>query len=90
MFYEWDEAKAAFNLRKHGVAFDDVRHFDFERALETVDERRDYGERRMIAYAPLHGRLHALVYVLRADAIRIIGLRRANDRERQAYEQRQT
>ena len=49
MFYEWDEAKAAFNLRKHGVAFDDVRHFDFERALETVDDRRDYGERRMIA-----------------------------------------
>jgi uncharacterized DUF497 family protein len=90
MFFEWDERKAACNLSKHGVAFDHVVLFEFELAVETIDDRWDYGETRMIAYAPLNGSLHALVYTRRDDRIRVISLRRANERERLAYEKRTT
>lgn len=47
--YDWDSEKAAFNLDKHGVAFQDVYNFDWASALEVEDTRYDYGEIRMQA-----------------------------------------
>ena len=88
MLFDWDDLKAEYNLRKHGVPFSRVVDFDFDLAQSVADERRSYGEDRMIAYAPLDGRLHCLVYVIRADTFRIISLRRANARERAAYDRR--
>lgn len=88
MFFEWDERKAEFNVQKHGASFSDVIFFEFEAALEVVDSRWDYGETRILTYAPLKGALHALVYTRREDRIRVISLRRANERERAAYEKR--
>jgi len=44
---EWDDAKAASNLAKHEIDFDDaLRVFLGPRRLVAEDERRDYGERR--------------------------------------------
>lgn len=78
--------KAAANLDKHGVDFAVAIDFDWTVALERPDERKDYSEPRWIAYAPIHNRLHAMVYTLRGDSIRIISLRKANSREVQGYE----
>jgi uncharacterized DUF497 family protein len=36
---EWDEAKRAANLRKHGLDFDDLLTFRWEAAHVTLDER---------------------------------------------------
>ena len=89
--FEWDERKAAQNLAKHGVAFDAVERFDFEAVWEMADDRFDYGERRILAVAPLDGRLHALIYTRRGNAIRVISLRAASRRESRKYaEQIQT
>ena len=49
------------------------------------DVRRNYGERRIVAYGLIRGRLHVCVYTLRNDAYRIISLRKANRREIDAY-----
>ena len=46
MIYEWDEAKRASNLAKHGIDFEEVRSFDWDRAPIQEDLRRDDGERR--------------------------------------------
>jgi len=36
----------------------------------------------------LNGRLHAMAFCLRAHAVRVISLRKANDREVDSYEYR--
>jgi uncharacterized DUF497 family protein len=87
MKVEWDRNKAAANLAKHRVAFDAVRDFTFEVALIWEDDRRDYGEPRMVALGFIGSRLHHLCYTVRGDALRIISLRKANEREIKRYEQ---
>jgi uncharacterized DUF497 family protein len=49
------------------------------------DRRHEYGERRWLAYAPIDGRLHVLCYSRRGSVLRVIGLRKANERERRKY-----
>ena len=85
MEYEWDDNKAATNLRNHRVAFEAVMDFDWEAATVLEDNRRDYGERRFIAYGPIGNRLHCLVFTLRGHRIRVISLRKANSREVRRY-----
>ncbi len=46
-----------------------------------VDDRRDYGERRMNAFGLVEGRLFACTYTVRNDANRIISVRRASRQE---------
>lgn len=49
------------------------------------DDRKDYAERRMIAYGTIAGRLHVCVYTVRGDTGRIISLRKANQKERRRW-----
>ena len=81
----WDERKRAANRAKHGVDFAIAERFDFETALVLVDDRKDYGETRYRAFGVIDGRLHVLVFTARSERIRVISLRRANDRERRNY-----
>jgi len=85
MEYEWDDHKAACNRRNHGVDFTSIIDFDWEAAMVIEDQRKDYGERRFIAYGPIGNRLHCVVFTLRDDVIRIISLRKANCREVARY-----
>jgi uncharacterized DUF497 family protein len=87
--YEWDPAKAAANLAKHGVAFDEVRNFDWDSAIERVDDREDYDELRMVALGFIGVRLHVLIFTPRRDSVRVISLRRANAREMRVYNETQ-
>lgn len=82
---EWDEAKAVQNLAQRGLHFSDASRFDWHGAQVFLDDREDYAEARFIARGLLDGRLHILVFVLRADRLRIISLRRANARERKRH-----
>ncbi len=85
--YEWDDAKDAANQFKHGVAFAQVLRFDWDAAIVLPDNRRDYGEPRWFAFGPINGRLHCLVFTKRGECIRVISLRKANQREVTRYEQ---
>jgi len=51
----WDENKRLKNLANHGVEFRDLDALEWERALVFEDRRRDYGEVRLVAMAPLRG-----------------------------------
>lgn len=86
MEYEWDERKRVANLMKHGIDFGITEGFCWNTALETIDDRADYGEKRWIALGLIDTRVHVLIYTKRAEKIRIISLRKANKREVEYYE----
>jgi len=89
LWYEWDEQKNLANVAKHGVRFETADAFAWSTAMEGSDSRSDYGEVRMVALGLIGTRLHVLVYTRRLDFIRVISLRKANERERRAYEAKQ-
>ncbi len=86
MNYEWDEGKREANLIKHGLDFNEMAYFQWESAAVIADNRRDYREERKIAIGYIGTRLFLVVFTTRGDATRIIGLRKANKREKAFYE----
>lgn len=85
--YEWDEKKAAINLRKHGVDFADAAlALDDELALTIRDLYSQREERFVTIGRDPHGRLLAVVYTWRGDRIRLISARGATNKERRDYE----
>lgn len=87
MEYEWDPAKAAANLQKHGVSFADAAvSLEDPRAL-TIADPDSSGEERFVTLGvdPL-GHVLVTVYAPRPERIRIISSRRASPGERHTYE----
>jgi uncharacterized protein len=85
MEYEWDEAKAAANRQKHGIAFERIEKFDWTTSLVVRDERFDYGEKRWLAIGKLGNRVFSLAFTLRGNRMRLISLRPASQKERKLY-----
>ena len=88
MEFEWDLEKAASNLRKHGVSFDEaVEAFTDPRALEILDEVHSVIEIRYRLIALSSKRLLFVAYTYRTDEIiRIISARKATPIERRLYQ----
>jgi uncharacterized DUF497 family protein len=88
MEFEWDPAKAAANLEKHGVSFTEATTvFGDSLAGTTVDPRHHLDEVRFVTVG-LSGlrRLLVVAHVERDERIRIISARTATRRERRTYE----
>ena len=84
--FEWDDAKAAQNLAKHGVSFEAGRlAFDDAFAVAREDRRHDYGEERFILLGMVQERLLAVSYGVRGEQVRIISARFAEPQERRRY-----
>ena len=83
--FEWDAAKNAANVAKHGINFEDAARIFDGPVLEQIDNRRDYGEERIIAFGEVGGDELAIVYTMRHGRRRVISARRAHSRERKAY-----
>lgn len=71
MDYEWDQDKAASNLEKHGVTFEEAA---------TVDEHR-----YLIMGQSTAGLI--VSYTERDDVVRLISAREVTSSERRAYEE---
>ena len=86
--FEWDEAKNIANQRKHEVSFEIASRFFEGPVFSIADERRDYGEVRMLSIGSAEELLVlAVVHTDRAGNRRIISARHANRIERKAYEE---
>ena len=86
MKFEWDENKNRKNIRKHGIDFNDAKEvFKDEKAKETPDIRKDYGEERWKIIGVFFGSILSVIYTIRQTAIRIISARRANKKEKDEY-----
>ena len=86
MEISFDSAKDAKNIRERGIPFSDAEFFDFDSALVVEDTRKRYPEARYQALGYIRDRLHILVFSRTDDGIRVISLRKANDREVRRYE----
>ena len=89
--FEWDEAKALANERKHGVSFDEAKTvFGDAYALYVPDGPHSWDEERLIIIGRSERQRHLfVVYVDRSDVtLRLISARRATPRERRAYEEK--
>lgn len=88
MRFEWDEQKAAANLRKHGVSFEEAATV-FRDPLVQIEADWEHGEARMVAIGMSNrGRLLFTVMLeLRGDVLRIISARKAERHERKRYEE---
>lgn len=86
MEFEWDEAKNRSNQIKHGVAFTLAETFGWNEAIIEVDDRRDYGEERLVARGFADdGFGYHIAFTVRADVVRIISARRFNRKDYQRY-----
>lgn len=86
MDFEWSDAKRQSNLKKHGVDFEDVGQMFDGICVEMSDQRRDYGEVRVIAIGEVNGCVIVVVYTDRSsDLRRIISARKAGNAERERY-----
>jgi uncharacterized DUF497 family protein len=83
--FEWDQLKNELNTAKHGLSFEEaVLMFDGPLLLK-VDDRREYGEKRIKALGVIGEDIYHVVYTERGARIRIISARKANREERRAY-----
>jgi uncharacterized DUF497 family protein len=83
--FEWDPAKSERNVRERGLPFDLAAPMFDRLVVEQKDERRDYGEVRTGAVGLSAGMILFCVYTDRGNIRRIISLRLANRRERNAF-----
>jgi len=71
--FEWDDAKARANLKKHKISFRAAsRVFDDPLALIEQDFDENYGEDRFLATGLVDGLLITVAYTERGERIRII------------------
>jgi len=89
--FVWDRAKAAANLRKHGVGFEEAADaFDDPLSITIPDPDHSQGEERFLLVGRSRaGRLLVVAHTERGDEIRLINARAATRRERQIYEEEQ-
>jgi len=84
--FEWDDAKAAANVARHGVSFEAARlAFADVFAIARQDRLQDYGEDRHALLGMVDNRLLHVAYTLREERVRIISARLAEPRERRRY-----
>jgi uncharacterized DUF497 family protein len=87
---EFDPAKDATNLRVHGISLARAETLLQGFVVDRVDDRRDYGETRVIATGEIDGREFVCVYTQRGETYRVISLRRAKRTERYVYQEAKT
>lgn len=85
MEVEWDENKRQWTLAERGLDFADAGEFDFDTAKTVSDVRHDYCEERSVSTGYLRGRLCVMCWTRRGDRLRVISLRKANEREQKDY-----
>src|SRR5436853_4981784 len=86
--FEWDPKKAASNLRKHGVSFEEAASV-FNDMLATIYEDPDHAtsEKRYLTIGTsAKGRLLHIAHADRGERIRIINARQVTRKERELYE----
>ena len=87
--FEWDQKKAASNLRKHGVSFEEAATaFGDPLSLTIPDPDHSLNEDRYVLIGESQmERLLVVAHTERSDTIRIISARLATRGERKSYEE---
>jgi len=87
--FEWSPAKAASNLAKHKVTFDEALTV-FADPLARIFDDLDHSaveRREIIVGHSANQRLLVVSFTTRRDSVRIVSARKATRRERRDYEE---
>ena len=87
MEIEWDNNKAASNLIKHKIDFEDAKNIFLDPNRLEREDQRDYNETRIQVIGIVNQVVLFVVYTKRNGKNRIISARRANKNERRQYYQ---
>lgn len=89
MEFEWDPDKAARNLSKHGVSFEEAKTvFADPLYVDFYDPDHSKNEERYLTVGKSdQGRLLIVSYTERGGFIRLISTREVTRAEREAYEE---
>ena len=85
--FEWDDAKAAINRRKHGVTFDEAMSVwdDPNVFFEFDSEHSDAEDRVKVIGFSERNRMLSVIFTERDDGIRIITARKASPADQATY-----
>ena len=78
----FDAAKREKTLAERGLDFTDAAVVFAGVTLEIEDTRKNYGEKRVICYGLLQGRMVVVGYTPRGADRHIFSMRKANEREK--------
>ena len=88
MKIDYDRAKRLATLQHRGLDMEDADQVFEGLHITFEDLRFDYGERRFLTFGMLQDRMVLLAWTRRDDAVRIISMRKANEREQGRYRHR--
>ncbi len=86
MNFVWDERKNQSNLRKHGLALSVINEMQWDHAV-TFEFQMIGTEERELVIGPVGNRLVVAVMTERGNAVRVISLRYATQREIERWRQ---
>lgn len=87
IIFEWDDQKAGINFHKHDLSLESACEAFFDPFLVVGDGEVVDGElREKLIGMTRAWRIVLVVYVMRADRVRLISARDATVRERKLYE----
>ena len=78
----YDPAKREQTILDRGLDFEDAPEVFRGVTVEIDDVRKDYGERRIICFGLLEGRLVVVGYTPRGSTRHIFSMRKSNGREK--------
>jgi uncharacterized DUF497 family protein len=89
LIFEWDRLKAAQNVAKHGITFDEASSAFGDPLSSTLpDPLHSLDEQRFILLGESdRGRIVVVVHALRGENVRIISARSATRNERIIHEE---
>lgn len=82
MRISYDLAKRERAFLERGLDFEDALEVFRGLTVEVDDLRKDYGERRVLCFGQLRGRLVVVGYTPRGSTRHIFSMRKANAREK--------
>lgn len=81
MRVSYDPDKRSKTLEERGLDFEDALIVFEGLTVEVIDDRKDYGERRILCFGLLEGRMVVVGYTPRGAVRHVFSMRKANDRE---------
>ena len=85
MRIEFDPNKDVANMVRYGISLRLAESLEWELLLVTEDDRENYGELRMIGFAPIGRVVYFVAFTENDDIYRVISLRKATPKEVRYY-----
>ncbi|MFM9980102.1 MAG: BrnT family toxin [Burkholderiales bacterium] len=89
LHFEWDDRKAAANLKKHGVSFEEARSVFVDERAKLIDDPDHSEDEERFVLLGMSSALRILLvchcYRSKGNVIRIISARKALPRESKDY-----